>query len=159
MRLQTTPLLLEPVEEKAVTAPWDSCARQSPDLVPEAPSWDGAAGSIGPGRCLRGWAVAEKNIGRAGPTGSMIGMPSISSSKMQRHNVLACQIRIRRRKVCPLQPCKSIGIRMSIRKMLIVQCHCCETPQPSGFAHSACAGSPVCRSRHPVPSATPCVTA
>ena len=69
MRLQTTPLLLEPVEEKAVTAPWDSCARQSPDLVPEAPSWDVAEGSTGPGRCLRGWAVAEKNIGRAGPRG------------------------------------------------------------------------------------------
>eukprot|EP00439_Symbiodinium_sp_Y106_P038132 s6543_g4.t1 len=34
--------------------------------------------------------------------GSMIGMPFISSSKMQRHNVLSGQIRIRERIICPL---------------------------------------------------------
>ena len=59
----------------------------------------------------------------------------------------------------PTHPRRSIGRRMSINKMFIFQCQCCDAPQPSGFAHSSCVGSPVCRTRHPVPSATPCVTA
>jgi len=91
--------------------------------------------------------------------GSMIGMPFISSTGIKRHNVLSRQIRVRRRINCPLHPCRSIGSRMSINKMLIFHCRNCDVLQPCGFAHSTCAGAPVCHIQHPAPSATPCVLA
>ena len=75
----------------------------------------------------------------------------MSSTGIKRHNVLSRQIRVRRRINCPLHPCRSIGSRMSINKMLIFHCRNCDVLQPCGFAHSTCAGAPVCHIQHPAP--------